>query len=491
MTSSSFHHAPTRLSLPLPTRVSLHLLLLLSITSAASLATTTTPPPQRILLYVDPTEERQHVLPSLEARGVECVLLHSNAAAAKIIEQVPEDNQEIIERVKSNEAPIPGTEHEWVADELPDGVEIVGVLCGSDGGLADAERLQDTLVPKRSNGINVARRDKYLMLEAMRSAGLGAPKQATPASWEQTETFVGSSSLSYPIVLKPRRGQASVLVGLARDADEAKRMDTALRDPTCHASIDTSELPAGDNNVLVQEYLKGEEWVVDTVSRNGEHKVLAIWKYDKREANHAPFVYFGIDAKGGIGEAEESVIAYACGCLDALGWQWGPTHIEIMLVDRNNNGGNGNGAAAAPEPVLIEINAGRWNGEEFQYLAELCYGYDVLEATLDAYLDEEAWQQIPHAPGELRVHGTNCKLVAREGGPLKESPAIAHAEALACMESLMHFEPLYSEEGEEVTPTIDLNSCAGYAHLVHADPEVIKRDYEAMHGLDLFAVDSG
>ena len=259
MTSSSFQYAPTRLSLPLPTRVSLHLLLLLSITSAASLATTTTPPPQRILLYVDPTEERQHVLPSLEARGVECVLLHSNAAAAKIIEQVPEDNQEIIERVKSNEAPIPGTEHEWLAEELPDGVEIVGVLCGSDGGLADAERLQDTLVPKRSNGINVARRDKYLMLEAMRSAGLGAPKQATPASWEQTETFVGSSSLSYPIVLKPRRGQASVLVGLARDADEAKRMDTALRDPTCHASIDTSELPAGDNNVLVQEYLKGEE----------------------------------------------------------------------------------------------------------------------------------------------------------------------------------------------------------------------------------------
>ena len=62
--------------------------------------------------------------------------------------------------------------------------------------------------------------------------------------------------------------------------------------------------------------------MVDTVSRNGEHKVLAIWKYDKREANHAPFVYFGIDAKGGIGEAEEAVIAYACGCLDALGWQW-------------------------------------------------------------------------------------------------------------------------------------------------------------------------
>ena len=30
----------------------------------------------------------------------------------------------------------------------------------------------------------------------------------------------------------------------------------------------------------------------------------------QEEANHAPFVYFGIDAKGGIGKAEESAIAY-------------------------------------------------------------------------------------------------------------------------------------------------------------------------------------
>ena len=121
-----------------------------------------------------------HVLPSLEARGVGAFLLHSSAAAAKIIAEAESAGDvDVAARVRENEAPAAGQEQAW-ADELPDDVEIAGVLCGSDGGLADAERLQHALVPQCSNGINTARRDKYLMLETMRSAGLGAPLVRRP-----------------------------------------------------------------------------------------------------------------------------------------------------------------------------------------------------------------------------------------------------------------------------------------------------------------------
>lgn len=40
----------------------------------------------------------------------------------------------------------------------------------------------------------------------------------------------------------------------------------------------------------VQEYLQGTEYVVDSVSYDGEHRVTAFWKYDKRRANGAQFV---------------------------------------------------------------------------------------------------------------------------------------------------------------------------------------------------------
>jgi uncharacterized membrane protein YgcG len=44
--------------------------------------------------------------------------------------------------------------------------------------------------------------------------------------------------------------------------------------------------------VLVQEFLVGQEYVVDTVSCNGVHKVMAVWRYDKRPTNGAAFVYY-------------------------------------------------------------------------------------------------------------------------------------------------------------------------------------------------------
>ena len=441
----------------------------------------------RILLYVDPTEERLHILPSLEARGVECILLHSSAAAAKIIALAEDAGDEsVAARVRANEAPPAGMELEWAAYELPDDMEIAGVLCGSDGGLADAERLQHVLVPACSNGINAARRDKFLMLETMRSVGLGAPAQVTPSSWEETQRFL--SDTSYPVVLKPRRGQASVLVGLAHDEAEALRMDTALRDPQCRVSIDSSELPAGDTNVLVQEFLHGDEWVVDSVSRDGEHKAVALWRYDKREANGAPFVYFGIEACAVAGAVEEAVLEYARSCLDALGWQWGPCHLELKIVPER-----GGALAGSAAPVLIEVNAGRFNGEheqhDFPLFCRLCNGHEALEATLDAYLDAAAFDELPPTPpAELRVRGKNVKLISRASGTLAIDPAEAQAMVLEALPSMLSFTPAYSAVGDAVRPTIDLSTCAGYAHLVHADEEVLERDYTTLHALDLFQV---
>ena len=46
-------------------------------------------------------------------------------------------------------APDDGDEVEWAVRTLGEARRVVGVLCGSDGGLAAAERLQDALVPAR------------------------------------------------------------------------------------------------------------------------------------------------------------------------------------------------------------------------------------------------------------------------------------------------------------------------------------------------------
>ena len=69
----------------------------------------------------------------------------------------------------------------------------------------------------------------------------------------------------------------------------------------------------------MQEYLKGDEYVVDTVSRDGVHKVCMLWRYDKRRANQSDFIYYG-ERPVVSDSAEASVlIPYALSVLSALG----------------------------------------------------------------------------------------------------------------------------------------------------------------------------
>ena len=451
----------------------------------------TTAARSRAFLYIDPCQERHHVLPACEERGVACVLLHSTAAAATILSdsnmdagaamEADDNGESLRERVGANTVPSAGSELLWARDRLPADVEIVGVLCGSDGGLADAERLQHVLIPHRSNGLLPARRDKYLMCEAVRAAGLSAPAQCSPGTWTELRRFLREEHKRYPIVLKPRRGQASVLVGLAHDEAQAQHMDAILRAPTCHASIDTSETAAGDLNVVAQEYLDGDEFVVDTVSSAGEHKALAIWRYDKGEMNGAPFVYFCDELLPCEGPREESLVQYAFDALDALGWRWGPCHIELKWVKARDGQGTPTGTGHA---VLVEINAGRWNGVDFKLLTSIAYGADSYEATLDAYLDEIAWKELPNRPPpDLRGHARLVKLVSPASGTVITPAAEVHAKRLSEMDSLVCFEPEATEPGEHVSTTVDLATCAGYAHLLHADREVVDRDYRALREL--------
>lgn len=52
----------------------------------------------------------------------------------------------------------------------------------------------------------------------------------------------------------------------------------------------------------MMEYLDGKEYVVDSVSRDGVHRICAIWEYDKRAVNGANFVYFGMELKSSTGK---------------------------------------------------------------------------------------------------------------------------------------------------------------------------------------------
>ena len=215
--------------------------------------------------------------------------------------------------------------------------------------------------------------------------------------------------------------------------------------------------------VLVQEYLGGTEYAVDTVSlapvinleqdsdgggddddednryggnikdntvrKKTRHKVLAVWRYDKRAVNgqKAPVVYFStqlqtaaalcvpsstlpttksmINLSKDVDELEKArlVADYVVRVLDAVGLRDGPAHTEVkwatILPKSGRQGGTiyraaGNveqetkdGAVTENmlEPCIIEVNA-RWHACNFQPVVDECVGCNAIEATVLAIL---------------------------------------------------------------------------------------------------------
>lgn len=349
-------------------------------------------------------------------------------------------------------------------NQLPSSLEIVGVYCESDSGLADAEILRKVLkVTCRDDPDELeARRHKYMMHESVREkTDLPVLKQKLCSSLQEAKDFArdlfDNNQHEY-VVVKPYRGVASESVQLCQNQEEIESAFAAIHGSSVFGSKNRHEA------VLVQEFLSGQEYAIDVVSRNGDHKVAAVWRYDKRPANGASFCYFQtrlVDAS--MDPAVSDICEYVASTLTALGIRYGLSHNEIMLTaDRG--------------PMLIEVNC-RQHNMDFAPLTMACIGYNALDMTLVSMLgDDEDWQQFPDAP-LLRGHGCMVHLVNFAKGQLKE---VRHLDEMSSLSSFLDGEvyEYFLTPGEEIKPTIDIRSDAGWVQLINENEEDLNTDYK-------------
>ena len=366
-------------------------------------------------------------------------------------------------------------------------LRIEAVICESDSGLPEAEVLGEKLGLRKQNGFNEGRRDKYLMNEAARKAGLPTVEQKLCRSLEEALEFAKelqqkvkktntpgvSQDQSVPnqpktpmCVVKPIRGVASENVFLCCSPEEVRKACD-----TIFGSVIFGSPREKHDTVLVQEFATGKEYAIDVVSRDGEHKVAALWRYDKRSANGASFVYFATELLDGHASAEaDAVCAYIQRALDALGVKWGLTHNEVILTSQG--------------PRLVEVNC-RQHNMDFAPITMACIGYNALDMQLAAYLDpkgdregELVWELLPDRP-VTRALGAMVHLVNYQSGRLV-APNVAALQEIQEMSSVLDLEvyPSFLEAGEEISPTIDIRTDAGWVQLINDDEEAFRRDYD-------------
>lgn len=192
------------------------------------------------------------------------------------------------------------------------------VLHGCEQGVALSEALSSALgLPGNPAATTGYRRNKWEMQNALAQAGVASIKQHlvdSPAALEKLP-------FRYPVIIKPLGDGSSINVFYCEDRASAQTLIAR----TLHQH---NSMGQEIRQLLVQECLQGTEYIVNSVSYQGEHQITDTWRYQKRYIPNG-----GIIATQ-VRQIEPStipeVIDYTRQALTALQVKHGAAHSEVM-----------------------------------------------------------------------------------------------------------------------------------------------------------------
>eukprot|EP00971_Amphidinium_carterae_P140087 2775865-Amphidinium_carterae.1 len=154
-----------------------------------------------------------------------------------------------------------------------------------------------------------------------RALGLLGTKSVLLEVAADVQSKVAEAGLQLPLIVKPTSSCASDGLVLCHTLDEVA--EACQRDLT---ALDVFDRPI--KQVVVQEYLQGEEFVVNTVSLNGQHRVLDMWQAMKRRDGQN--IFYGHQVLVPDSEQHADVVEFCMRVLDAVELRGGAAHIEVV-----------------------------------------------------------------------------------------------------------------------------------------------------------------
>ncbi|MEW2625162.1 ATP-grasp domain-containing protein [Streptomyces sp. NPDC048106] len=332
------------------------------------------------------------------------------------------------------------------------------VVAGTESGVLLADALSAALgTPGNGMSRPAARRDKYAMARAVAAAGLATAASLVTGSPAELREWARQRG-EWPVVLKPRASAGTDQVHFCHSVEQLDAAFAAI-------SAATDRYGGRNTTVLAQQYLHGEEYFVNTVSRDGVHHVVEIWRYHKALIAGTVPMYDYEEPVPAEAPGVPEVAAYALAVLDALEIRNGAAHTEVMLT--------------ADGPVLVEC-AARPGGAHAPDVISRCLGTNQIDLLA----------RVIARPGEL-TDGTLPRY--RIGTPLRYVSLISHVDGvmpdaarLAPVRALPSFTELVlaAPEGSPVRPTVDLSSSPGYVYLSAPDAARIEADYRRLRELE-------
>lgn len=282
---------------------------------------------QRYVVIVDPYSSASLLPKEFQALGFQCIAVHS---------------KEIIPSSYASSFRPENFAAEFIFSNVEDCVSALSqfkpkaLLAGAESGVQTADQLANEMgLPSNDFSLSLARRDKYEMQETIARQGIRSIKQLKTACFDDVVPWLTSHGIQ-EYIIKPLASAGSEGVKKCTTLDEARAAFDAI--------LNTQDMFMQKNTyVLVQEFIHGTEYVVDTVSCEGRSFVTNLCRYGKCRANGSDVVYKEMEFLHPDEERLQSIVEYNKQVLGALGIRIGSAHSEIML--------------SSDGPVLIEVGA--------------------------------------------------------------------------------------------------------------------------------------
>lgn len=202
--------------------------------------------------------------------------------------------------------------------------------------------------------------DKAEMIKAFDASGVAHPWYYIVKTEDDLTSIF--DNINYPCISKPVDNAGSRGVVLVQNRREL------------HKAFEYSSQNGRSGNVIIEEYLQGNEVSVEIMTIAGNVHVLQVT--DKLTTGAPHFVEMGHSQPSQMDKRSiEDIKKLACAAVKAVGIENGPAHVEIMLTKDG--------------PKMIELGA-RMGGDCItSHLVPLSTGIDMVKATIQIALGEK------------------------------------------------------------------------------------------------------
>ncbi len=302
---------------------------------------------------------------------------------------------------------------------------------------------------------------KNKMQKRLKDNGLRYIRGKVISSVEEAVEFYDAEDLN-EIVLKPIYSAGSAGVKLCSNKEEMiNSIEDIFTNKHNYYGENISEL-------LLQERIMGDEYIVNTVSNDGVHRITLIWKYHKIKAMDGSILYNTAETVNNLNIGESKMVEYAYQVADAIGIKYGPVHGEYMIDEKG--------------PVLIEVNCRPCGGNMSAKFLDKIAGHHETDAILDSYLKPVRFQEKRKERYRLLGYGALKFFTVPHDIVAKSAPMSNISPKLKS-----YFKSSIDEHFDRAVffrKTEDLNTVGGIIYLVHESHEILQQDIEFLGNVE-------